>query len=159
MALKRTRPHMPGYGIKKSKNGLLPWSFVSDRMLAAHNYWVVSATERGQPHTAPVWGLWHDDVFYFSSGKETRKARNWDVNSAAIVHLESADEVVILEGDIEIVNEIKEKKLLEQLDRLYPKKYDIQFLGLGNIYRLKLRRALAWSENDFPTNATRWSGE
>lgn len=159
MALKRNRPHMPGYGIRKSKSGLLAWTFISEHMESAHNYWMVSVSPQGRPHTAPVWGLWHEDIFFFSSGKESRKARNWNLNPSATVHLESGDQVVILEGDIEVVDEVKEKKLLVQLDKLYQKKYDVPFLGLGNIYRLKLRHALAWREKDFPTSATGWTVE
>lgn len=157
MSLKPSRPHMPGYGIRPaSEGGLLPWSFVSESMAAARNYWVSSTRPDGRPHAVPVWGLWHADVFFFSSGKGSRKARNFEITPAAVVHLESGDEVVVLEGRVELVDEDSEKQLLATLDGLYKAKYGFPFLGLGNIYRLKAQNVLAWREGDFPTSATRW---
>lgn len=158
--MKASRPHMPGYGIQPaSKGGLLPWSFVSEQMTAARNYWVNSVREDGRPHTAPVWGLWHAETFFFSSGSDSRKAKNLAVNPAAIVHLESGDDVVMLEGEVETVSPEAEKKLLASLDKLYKAKYGFPFLGLGNIYRLKVQQAFAWKEADFPRTATRWQAE
>lgn len=155
--LKPSRPHMPGYGIQPaSKGGLLPWSFVSEGMAAARNYWVGSTRPDGRPHAVPVWGLWHAETFYFSSGRESRKATNFAANPAAVVHLESGDQVVVLEGEVEIVDESAEKPLLSTLDKAYKAKYGFPLLGLGNIYRLKVQRALAWREGDFPSSATRW---
>ncbi len=149
---------MPGYGIQPANKGpgLLPWSFVSEHMAAAHNYWVVSTSPEGKPHAAPVWGLWHGEVFYFSSGRASRKARNWAANPAAVVHSESGDDAIMLEGEVEIVDEEKEKALLKTLDKPYRAKYNVAFLGLGNIYRLKIQRAFAWREADFTQSATRW---
>lgn len=158
MKTKTSRPYMPGYGIQPvdKQAGLLPWSYVSERMLSAHNYWVSSTRPDGRPHVAPVWGLWHEETFYFSSGRESRKAQNFAANSAAVVHLESGDQTVILEGHVEIVGEGKEKELLKGLDKSYEAKYKVPLVGLGNIYRLRIERALAWRESDFPTSATRW---
>ncbi|MEX2144343.1 MAG: hypothetical protein WD740_07085 [Anaerolineales bacterium] len=50
MASKHSRPFMPGYGIAAETEGagLLPWSFVEERMATAHNYWVSTAGPRGR---------------------------------------------------------------------------------------------------------------
>lgn len=158
--MKASRPHMPGYGIQPaSKGGLLPWSLVSEQMAAARNYWVNSVRQDGRPHAAPVWGLWHEETFFFSSGGDSRKAKNLAINPAAVVHLESGDDVVVLEGEMEIVSPEAEKKLLTTLDKLYKAKYGFPFLGLGNIYRFKLQQAFAWKEANFPQSATRWQAE
>ena len=56
----------------------------------------------------PVWGAWVDGMFFFHSHPGTRKARNLAVNPAIVVHLECGDDVVIVEGEAEVVNEIVE---------------------------------------------------
>ncbi len=158
--MKASRPYMPGYGIRPaSKGGLLPWSWVSEQMVAARNYWVNSVREDGRPHAAPVWGLWHEGTFFFSSGSDSRKAKNLAINSAAVIHLESGDDVIMLEGEMEIVSPEAEKKLLATLDKLYKAKYKVPFLGLGNIYRFRVQQAFAWKEANFPQSATRWQAE
>lgn len=149
---KATRPHMPGYGIATDKAGLLPWSYLEERMLAARNYWLITIGDK-RPHAAPVWGVWHKGSFYFSSGTSSRKARNLAANPAVSLHLESGDEVVILEGQIEPVSE---PDLLQELDAVYQHKYGVSILG-GQVYCLRIEQAFAWREQDFPRTATRWT--
>ena len=156
MGTRHERPTMPGYGIQAASEGvgLLPWSFVGNRMLAARNYWIGSTRPDGAPHAAPVWGLWHEDAFYFSSGAQSVKARNLAADARAVVHLESGDEVVILEGVMDLETD---EQLLKVLNVLYQSKYGFDMVGPGVIYRLNTKRALAWREEDFPTSATRWN--
>ena len=75
---KASRPFMPGYGIldADSGRGLLPWSWAVERLSKSRNYWIASTWPDGRPHCVPVWGVWLDDGFYFSSGERSRKARN-----------------------------------------------------------------------------------
>lgn len=154
--VKTSRPNMPGYGVVGEREGvgLLPWSFVEDRMTAARNYWIGSTKPGGRPHSAPVWGLWHDGAFYFSTGVESRKGRNLAKNPAVSVHLESGEEAVMFEGEVETVGD---PKILKALDKAYKAKYGFPMQGPGVIYRLKPETAFAWREADFPQCATRWS--
>ncbi len=149
---KAARPYMPGYGIARDETGLLPWSYVEERMGAARNYWLITAAEN-RPHAAPVWGVWHKRNFYFSSGASSRKGRNLAANPSVSLHLESGDEVVILEGQIETV---AEPDLLQELDLAYQQKYQVSILG-GQVYTLRVEQAFAWREQDFPRTATRWT--
>lgn len=152
-----SRPHMPGYGLAPESEGLLPWSFVEERMATSRNYWIVSTRPDGNPHAAPVWGVWHQGSFYFSSGEESRKSRNLAANPRVVTHLESGDEVVILEGVLEIEDDDAK---LHQLDEAYVAKYQVSMLvPASHIYRLHLRRAFAWREQDFLTSPTRWTFE
>ena len=157
---KASRPQMPkDYGIagpNKGK-GLLPWGYVCERMEAARNYWVCTTRPDGRPHVMPVWGVWVDDGFYFGTDRGSRKARNIASNSVMAVHLESGDDVVIVEGFVEAVTD---KSVLAQVDKGYLKKYQMGLSGHpGNtmIYGLRPRVAFAWSENDFNQSATRWA--
>lgn len=152
---KSDRPHMPGYGLLGPEKGagLLPWAFVSERMTAARNYWVHTTRPDGSPHAAPVWGLWQQERFYFGTDAGSRKGRNLSANSRMVVHLESGDEAVILEG---IAEEINDSELHAVLDAAYQAKYDVPLTTEALILRLRPNRALAWREADFPGSATRW---
>lgn len=154
MQTKHSRPFMPGYGIvgEKEGPGLLPWDFVEERMAAARNYWVSTSGATG-PHAAPLWGLWHAGAFYFSTGDASRKGRNLASSPQVSVHLESGDEVVILEGKVE---EVKEGSALRALDKDYKNKYGMPMQGPGRIFKLLVSKVFAWREKDFPQSATRW---
>ena len=150
------RPKMPSsYGILApvEGSGLLSWSFVSSRMQASRNYWIASASSAGLPHAAPVWGVWHHDTFYFSTDRESRKGRNVAARPTVVVHLESGDEAVMIEGSTVAV---EEPALLAELDSLYFQKYAYH-LDAGATYRVTPKVALAWRENDFVGSATKWN--
>jgi general stress protein 26 len=147
------------YGIWAADQGagLLPWEWATERLERAHNYWVASASKEGRPHAAPVWGLWFEGVFYFSTARASRKGRNLAANPRAVIHLESGDEVVIFEGAVE---EVRGKKELARLAAAYGEKYtlEITFQDPGSVvYSLRPERAFAWRESDYPESATRFS--
>ncbi len=54
----RDRPEMPeGYGVPDSSDGLLDWSDVEARLLAAPQYWMATTRPDGRPHVVPRWGV------------------------------------------------------------------------------------------------------
>jgi len=140
------RPSVSGYGIPDDPEGMLPWSWADERLAAAHNYWVAT----GGPHASPVWGLWRDARFLFSCGAESRKARELARDSHIVVHLESGDEVVIVDGVAEPV------AATEQDVEEYRVKYDYRPDPGEGWYRVAPRRVLAWREQDYPRSATRF---
>jgi len=77
---------------------LLPWAWVDARMARARNYWIATHA-RDFPSSRPVWGIWRTPVLWFSTGSAI--ARNLSRNTRLQVNLESADEVVIIEGRAE----------------------------------------------------------
>src|SRR5262245_7574450 len=98
-----TRPSFaPDYGLVDAQSGagLLPWRWVTERLANAHNYWIGSTRPDGRPHVAPVWGLWLAEAFFFSTDPHSRKGLNLAANPSIVVHLESGDEAVILEGRV-----------------------------------------------------------
>ena len=147
-----------GYGISSDAAGLLPWSYVDERMEAARNYWIVTTPPDGRPHAAPVWGVWLDGAFYFGTDRRSRKARNLEANPEIVVHLESGDDCVILEGAVE---EVGDTALRRRVGEVYVAKYGIDALddagdGGPPMYGLRPRVAFAWTESNFPETATRW---
>jgi hypothetical protein len=91
------RPHVPGYGIPKSRSGLLPWSWAQERLERALVYWLATSSPDGRPHLIPIWGAWVDDRWYVEGG-QTRWQRNLRANPQLAIHVEFGSEVAIVEG-------------------------------------------------------------
>lgn len=154
-----SRPHMPGYGLAAGATGLLDWSWVSRQMAEARNYWLATVRPDGRPHAAPVWGLWLDETFYFGTGQNSVKGRNLAQNPAVSLHLESGDEVVILEG---VVEKISDRPLLRRIYEIYGQKYGLDMSANAAedaepTYALRPATGFAWLEKDFPNTATRFT--
>lgn len=88
------RPRM--YGRSGLDPVLLPWRWAERRLVSARGYWIATTRPDGRPHTRPVWGVWTSDGLYFSTG--SLAARNLAHSPDITVHLDSAAEVVIVEG-------------------------------------------------------------
>jgi hypothetical protein len=72
------------------------------------------------------------------------------------VHLESGDEVVIIEG---VAEEVTDLDQLAQFAEAYDAKYDFRpdIQDQQNItYAVRPQVAFGWLEKDFPGGATRW---
>ena len=146
-----TRPAFPpGYGISEEAEGMLPWSWAAERLEASRNYWIVTAAADGRPHAAPVWGLWLDDALLFGTSPDSRKGRNLARDPRVVIHLESGDEVVILEGEVD------RARVDDRTADAYDAKYGLRPPG-EELLRLRPRIAFAWLERDYPKTATRFA--
>ena len=156
VAPRASRPHMPGYGLPRSRKGLLPWAWAERRLTRSHNYWLMTVRPDRRPHAMPVWGLWLEGAFYFSTGRQSRKARNLARNRRAIVCSEQADEAVIVEGH---ARELRSPQLIARLAPPYHAKYKPWKLDpdMGPIYTVRPRVAFAMHEKRFPETTTRWT--
>ena len=158
------RPYIADdYGIPKTIQGTLPWSHVTARLEQARNYWIGTVTPEKAPHAMPVWGVWVENGLYFDGSPRTRRGRNLAANPAVVVHLESGDEVVILEGEAHQITGV-ERALAEKLAAAYTAKYAASGYSpspdtweKGGLYRVTIRKAFAWTK--FPDNTTRWKFE
>jgi len=149
------RPLMPGYGIKEDSDGLLPWKWAIDLLSKARNYFFSTVRPDGRPHVMPIWGVWMDDGFYFSTGKTSVKARNLTKNPECVVCPEGGEEAVILEGR---ASKVKDSAVLQKFARLYKKKYDFDPLSMNEpIYQVRPRVVFGQVEKTFPKTATRWT--
>jgi Pyridoxamine 5'-phosphate oxidase len=140
----------------------LPWSWATARLTEAHNYWIATTRSDGRPHSRPVWGIWLEGAFYFSTG--SLAAQHLATNPAITIHLESGSEVVIIEGVAQTVSDVP---LVERVVGLYNQKYhwDIDPNHLpGPFYAVRSQLAFGWlsdaSGRDrgsaFHGTATRW---
>lgn len=154
---KASRPKMPvGYGMPKGSKGQLNWNDVFKKLEKSHNYWIGTTRADGRPHAMPVWGLWLDGVFYFSSDGSSRKAKNIAAMPYAVLHLESGDDAVIIEGS---ARRLTNDALFKKVDLAYKKKYGMGLSGIPGdvgVFAVQPKVAFAWREKDFPKSATRW---
>jgi hypothetical protein len=152
---KAGRPHIADYGIPKSKKGILPWKWAQNKLGKSRQYWIATARPDGSAHLMIIWGLWQGDRFYFSTGKNTRKARNLAANPRCVIGTEDAAQAVIVEGVIEDFDMAPQAKALFAA---YKKKYKMDVSGMGEpLFRVRPQLAFGFIEKKFPTTATRWS--
>jgi Pyridoxamine 5'-phosphate oxidase len=151
---KASRPHMPGYGLPKGKKGLLPWNWAEQRLKKSHNYWITTVCADGSPHTMVVWGLWLEGAFYFSTGKQSRKARNLAQNPRCIICTEHANEAVIIQGEAHLTKVPPQLKFSANYEKKY--KWDISAMQDEPIYRVGPRKVFGLYEKKFQSAATRW---
>jgi hypothetical protein len=155
---KAGRPIMPElYGMGKIKRGSMKWEDVGKQLEKSRNYWISTTRSDGRPHAMPVWGFWMDGKVLFGTGRETIKAKNIERNPHAVVHLESGDDVVIMECTVE-EQPLTDKAFRKRIDALSQKKYKMPLMVVPEsvLYRAKPTVVLAWREKDFPQSATRW---
>lgn len=159
--MQRERPHMTRYGIAAGDTGMIEWAWVDEQLTKARNYWIGTVTPEGKPHVMPVWGVWLDGVFYFGSDRESRKSKNIDAQPEIVVHLESGDDAVIVEGRAERITEAAQ---LDKLSAVYDAKYpgytpDFKSEPDTVIFAITPKKVFAWKESDFPNTATRWTAD
>jgi hypothetical protein len=150
---------MPGGYGNPADGCTLDWAPVERRLVAASNYWLATTRPDGAPHVTPVWGVWVADALYFDGIPTALWARNTARNPAACVHLESGDEVVILDGVVEDVSAIEDAVLARAIVAQWSEKYGRLVPDPVNdgMFCLRVSRARAWTE--FPADATAWTFE
>jgi len=160
---KASRPHAPGYGFPKGTKGLLSWTWAEQRLKKSHNYWITTVKPDGSPHTMVVWGLWQDGRFLFSTGSNSRKARNLAANKHCIVCTEHAQEAVIVDGVAEIADVAARRKLIPAYERKY--KWDLSamkddLLSMKEpVFAVRPRVVFGLWEKYFQGRSTRWMFE
>ncbi len=158
---KADRPFAPGYGIAGADEGkgLLPWSWVGRKMNSCRTFWLATIhaglhSGRQRPHMMPVWGVWCDDAFFFSTGRKSRKGRNLAANPACTVANDDGQEAVIVEG---LATLVEDAPALERIAGAYKKKYKMDPRSMGEpIFRVDPKRIFGFVEKTFSQSATRW---
>jgi nitroimidazol reductase NimA-like FMN-containing flavoprotein (pyridoxamine 5'-phosphate oxidase superfamily) len=158
---KADRPFAPGYGIVGTEDGkgLVPWSWVARKMNRCRTFWLAtihagSHSGQGRTHVMPVWGVWLDDAFFFSTGRNSRKGQNLSANPACTITNDDGEEAVVVEG---LAKEVKEAGALQRVAAAYKKKYKIDPRSIGEpIFIVRPKTVFGFIEKSFPKSATRW---
>jgi pyridoxine/pyridoxamine 5'-phosphate oxidase len=150
-----SRPDIPGYGMPKTLKGALTWSWASKQLEKSREYWISTVRPDGSPHTMIVWGLWMNNQFLFSTGKQSVKARNLAENNRCTVGSDDAAAAVIVEGTAALLTEASTRR---QFFPRYEKKYKFDMSGMQEepIFAVRPLVAFGLREKDFSKSATRW---
>jgi len=143
-----------GYQMPELRENLVSWDFVSEQMSLSRHYWISTVNGDGRPHVVPVWGIWHENRFYFEGSMKTAWGKNLSCNPRISVHLPSGDKVVILDGTAHIIQD-EEINNAEWniLDTAFQTKYHVD---KGSPYIcVQPEKVLAWDGEDL-TTMTRW---
>ena len=156
---------MKEYGVPDDLEGVLPWSWAEERLLASRNLWVVTASADARPHAMPVWGAWLPErsTFFFSCATSSRKVRNLRANPQVTVAVDHTVEVVTVEGTARFVTA---DEVGDGIDVYLAKYYEDEsgwddaraFLGQNLMVEVDPERAFGIIEDevDFSQRATKW---
>lgn len=153
---------MPGYGIQgpDDGSGLLPWTWADEQLSGARNYWVVSVRPDGRPHSMPVWGMWDDSEFWFTSGAASRKIKNLKADPRCVVSTEDAADPVIVEGTAAIVTDPELiGRVLDLMNGKYETSIEASFLdpAVNATVAVRPRQVISMRHGDFTGSPTRWT--
>jgi len=102
----------------------------------------------------PVWGVWLDDAFFFSTGRKSRKGQNLAANPACTVANDDGQEAVIVEG---LATQVEDAAELERIAVAYKKKYKMDPRSMDEpIFVVRPKTVFGFIEKSFPKSATRW---
>ena len=106
-----------------------------------------------------------DEVLYTYSERRTAKAKNLAADPRAVVHLESANDVVIVRGVMDDVGHPRDAAhVVAALDRKYSEPGDAAYLPSGDpdfdvVYAFRPRHAMMWRLDDWEGSQRRWSAD
>jgi nitroimidazol reductase NimA-like FMN-containing flavoprotein (pyridoxamine 5'-phosphate oxidase superfamily) len=154
-APKASRPHMPGYGMPTGTKGLLSWAWAEERLRRSHNYYLMTVRPDATPHAMPVWGIWVEGRFYFSTGAKSVKARNLTANPSCAICTEQSAEAVVVEGTAASIGDAAR---IAELAPHYAKKYKSFALDpkMGPIFEVVPTIVFGLWEKKFKS-MTRWT--
>jgi hypothetical protein len=156
------RPRLPDrdeygeHGHETAPEETLPWETAAEWLAAARYYWLATTRPDGRPYTAPIWAVWSDDTFYFTTSPDTATARNLASRAAATAHTESGSEVVIVEGDAHRLSpDAVPAEVVDAYETKYGWRLDPADPGMP-YYALVPTVARTWRLPDIRSSATCW---
>jgi len=154
------RPVMPReYGVPATTKGLLDWAAVDRRLGEARVYWIATSGPDGRPRVRPLDGLWLDGTLYVGGSPATRWARDLVANPLVSVHLDDGFDVVILEGDAELLERGVDRPTAERLAAMSAEKYPdygVTADDYGGPGPFAIRPSIAFAWKQFPKDVTRF---
>lgn len=145
-----------GYAFPTDSSALRDWEDAEARLADARFYWLATTLPSGVAHVRPIWGVWIAGAFYFDGHPQSRWARNIARDSRASIHLESAANVLIVEGEARDL-ERTSPDLGEQIASAWSSKYGrlVPDAAASGIFELRPVTARSWRED--LTDATVWT--
>lgn len=150
----------PEYGMSKATE-FLPWSHVEERLNGDRVYWVATVGANGRPRVRPIDGVYLDRAIWVGGSPKVRWSGELAANPQVSVHLASTDNVVILDGEAEVLETVDDDlaaRLAQASNAKFPE-YGMtaDFYRSNGAIAIRLRKAIAWT--DITRNPTRFRFE
>ena len=152
------RPAIPAeYGVTKASE-FVAWSHVEERLAADRVYWIATVAAGGRPRVRPIDGIYLEGAIYVGGSPETRWVQEVAGNPHVSVHLDGVDDVVIVDGEAEVLVGV-ESDLAERMAAASNAKYPEygmtpDFYVSNGAIAIRLRKVIAWT--DFTKDPTRF---
>ncbi len=158
---RKVRPYMPGYGVAPPDEGPGPleWSWAESAFAESRNYWVVTCWPDGRPHAMPVWGVWDENQFWFSSAKNSRKIKNLLDDPRCVVAAENATDPLVLQGTATLVGDASSlERFIALINAKYGTDYGTDMVDPASTATVKIAPASMFGlrQEDFSGSPTRW---
>ncbi len=135
------------------------------RLRASLIYWIATTRPDGRPHSMPVWGVWVDGALWF--GTYGQKVRNLAHEPYAVAHVESGEDVAIVEGPVErlafpdapaaVAAAFREKYVDPTTGEPFELQAAVESGQDAALYVLRPRVGHAWVEGAYLETQTRWT--
>ena len=144
----------PGYEPAPADADLLTWSWAARRLQEARRYWLATRHADGSAHLRAVWAAWVEGLLAFSTGRQTRKARNLALEPRCSLATEAGDDSVVVEG---VAEQLSDRARIEQADAAYVAKYGSSMLvGDSCVFAIRPLLVIGFREGDPAVRPTRW---
>ena len=135
------------------------------RLRASLIYWIATTRPDGRPHSMPVWGVWVDGALWF--GTYGQKVRNLAHEPYAVAHVESGEDVAIVEGPVErlafpdapttVAAAFREKYVDPTTGEPFQLEAAVESGEDAALYVLRPDVGHAWVEGAYLETQTRWT--
>lgn len=151
-----------GYGVDDATE-FVQWAAIEEKLKDSLHYWLSTTRSDGRPHVVPRWGAWVDGCFWYDGSPETIHVRNLEPNPSCVLHLETGDDVTIVEGK-SLPSDPITGELGGRLADEYTRKYAPAYTPgpdswsdpiAGGMRVMVPEKVLAWTE--FPKDLTRYT--
>jgi len=144
------RPEIPSeYGVTKASEHV-EWSRVEERLTRDRVYWIATVGAGGRPRVRPIDGLYLDGVIYVGGSPQTRWVQELGANPHVAVHLDDVDDVLIVEGDAEVLAGVEPElaaRLAAASNAKFPEYGTTSSFYVSNgAIAIRPRKVIAWTD-------------
>ena len=109
------RPGIPAEYGTGGASEFVDWSHVEERFNRDRVYWIATVGADGRPRVRPVDGVYLDGAIWVGGSPQARWVQELAVNPHVSVHLDGVDDVVVAEGDAEVLRRVTDDELARRL--------------------------------------------
>lgn len=132
------------------------WPDTLAKIDASRSWWISTTRPDGRPHAMPVWGIVAAGRILFSTGPTSVKAQNLAHNPALVMHTESGDDVIVIEGSAaSVAGADLPADFVARYEQKYGFEVDTADPGFG-FFQVVPVKGFTWLEASFAETAVRW---